>query len=206
MLCDLTSLLCVLVLAQNKDKPPPKPEPKLIPIARIVGKLEQSGETGTLKLRVPIQKIEPNVQAQQELIQKQQQWTRRQWEIMRNPNPFQRYQQMVQLYQEVQQAQQNLFVVKESHVDIDFEITEELKVRNSVPMPGFDEMGNVRKLTPELAKELKGKENLPGYQGERTDLKNGQTVLVIAARDRASKDPMAKPIAALVLILLEPRE
>src|SRR5437763_6246922 len=126
MPCDLASMLCVLLLAQDKDKPAPKPEPKLVPVARLVGKLEQTTESGMLKLRVPIRRIEPNAQAQANLPQQQQQWMQRQWDIMRNPNPLQRYQQMVQLAQDIQQAQQNLFVIKDTHVDIELQTNEDL--------------------------------------------------------------------------------
>jgi hypothetical protein len=194
----------------DKDKLPAKleekPEPKYIPIAQLAGTLEQAGsESGMLKLRVPIRRIEANPQAQADLINKQPQWLRRQAEIMRNPNPYQRYQQMGQLVQEVQQAQRNLFVLKETHVDLELATAEELKVRHIVPNPGFDDMGNIRPLTKEVLKELKGKDNLPGFQAERTDLKNGQTVLLLAARERANKDPNAKPIATIIVILAEPK-
>jgi hypothetical protein len=219
----LSGLLLVLpasVLAQNekdkavkdkpeKDKPAKpeeKPEPKYIPIAQVAGTLEQAGsESGMIKLRVPIRRIEANPQAQADLIAKQPQWLNRQAQIMRNPNPYQRYQQMGQLVSEVQQAQKNLYVLKESHVDIDLELADELKVRHVVPNPGFDDMGNVRPLTKEVLKELKGKDNLPGFQAERGDLKNGQTVLLLAARERGNKDLNAKPIATIIVILAEPK-
>jgi hypothetical protein len=208
--------LCLMLLApdkdkdkdnaKDKDKPVPMVEPpKVIPIAQVSGTLQDAGETGMIKLRVPIRRIEPNAQAQAAYPQQQQEWMKRQWDIMQNPNPVQRYQQMVQLANDVQQAQKNLFVLKETHVDLELQTTDDLKVRNAVPMPGFDEMGNIRQLTKEVLMELKGKENLPGFTAEKTDLKNGQTVVIIAGRERDNKDPMAKPIAMLILILVEPK-
>src|SRR5207249_5126537 len=120
----------------KKDKPEPKPEPKFVTLAQVAGTLEQSSESGMLKLRVPIRRIEPNPQAQANLIAQQPQWMRRQYQIMQNHNPYQRYQQMVQLMQEVERAKQNLFVLKETHIDLELATVDETKVRTAIPNPG----------------------------------------------------------------------
>jgi len=204
---------------KDKEKPPPKvdpkvdpkadpkAEPKLIPLGRVAGTLQSVGGTsGFLTLRVPIRRLEPNTQAIANLAQQQRQWLQRQAQIMRTPNPVQRQQQMLDLVREVQQAERNLFVVKDTHVDVEFQPDEAMKVRTATPDPGFDEMGNIRKLTPELLKELRGKEGLPGFKAEASDLRQGQTVLIVAARERGAKEANPRLIATLVMILAEPKQ
>ncbi len=200
---------------KDKEKPPPKvdpkaepkAEPKLVPVGRVAGTLQSVGETsGFLTLRIPIRRLEPNTQAIANLAQQQRQWLARQVQIMRNPNPIQRQQQMLDLVREVQQAERNLFVVKDTHVDVELQPGDDMKVRTARPDPGFDEMGNIRKLTPELLKELRGKEGLPGYKAETSDLRQGQTVLVVAARERGAKEPNPRLIATLIVILAEPKQ
>ena len=103
---------------------------------------------------------------------------------MRNPNPYSAQQQMIQLIRDIRQAQRNLFVIKEVQQDVEVLPADTLKVRTARPDPGFDDMGNIRELTPTLLKELRGKEGLPGYKADRGDLKNGQTVLVVVSREQ----------------------
>jgi hypothetical protein len=205
-------LLAGAAFAAEKDrdmqegKKPDKPLSRLVPAGSLPGTLQSAGgSSGLLRLRVPIRRIEPNVQAQANLIQQQQTWLRRQVEILRNPNPIQRRQQMIELVRDVQQARQNLFTIRDSHIDVDLVADDELKVRVLRPSPTFDDMGNIEKLTREKLKELKGKENLPGYTAAREDLQDGQTVLMYLARERANKDPQAKPLASVIVILAEPR-
>jgi hypothetical protein len=201
-------LLAAPAAAADKDKAAPKdkPEPpKLVPIARFAGTLQGgAGESsGTLKVRLKFPRIEPNRQAQANYLNQQRGWLQRHAQIMRNPNPFQAQEQLFQLLRDIQQAQQNLFVVKQVEQDVEVLPADDMKVRTAVPDPGFDDMGNIRELTPALLKELRGKSGLPGYKAERGDLKNGQTVLVVVSRER-KKD--AKPLATLVLILAQPKQ
>ena len=191
---------------KDPEKLPPKVEPKLLPVGRLAGTLQSVGGTsGFLNLRVPIRRLEVNQQAIANLARQQQQWQLRQLQIMRTPNPFQRQQQMFDLLREVQQAQANLIVVKDSHVDVELQPADDMKVRVTEPDPGFDDMGNIRKLTPALLKELRGNEKLPGFKAEASDLRQGQTVLVVVARERGAKDPTSKLIATLVVILAQPK-
>jgi hypothetical protein len=189
------------------EKPQKKEEPKLVTAGRVSGTLQSIGGTsGFLTLRVPIRRLEPNRQAIANLGRLQQQWLQRQAQIMRNRNFFQRQQQMRALIYEVQQAQNNLVVLRETYVDLELQPGDDMKVRTARPDPGFDEMGNIRKLTPALLKELRGKENLPGYKAEVSDLHQGQTVLITTARERGTKEPTNKLIATLVVILAEPKQ
>lgn len=191
--------------ARDKDKPKDKPEPpKLVPFARFAGTLQGgAGESsGMLKVRVKVPRIEANTQAQANYVNQQRGWLQRQAQIMSNPNPYQAQQQMVQLIRDIRQAQRNLFVLKEVEQDVEVLPADTIKVRTAMPDPGFDDMGNIRELTPTLLKELRGKEGLPGYKAERGDLKKGQTVLVVVSRER-KKD--AKPLATLVVILAQPK-
>ena len=186
-----------------KDKPKDKPEPpKLVPIGRLGGTLLEGGTSGMLKVRLKLPRIEPNRQAQLNYINQQRGWLQRQAQIMRNPNPWQAQQQMIQLVRDIQNAQRNLFVIKEVQLDVEVLPADTMKVRTAVPDPGFDDMGNIRELTPALLKELRGQEGLPGFKAARGDLKNGQTVLVVVSRER-KKD--AKPLATLAIILAQPK-
>jgi hypothetical protein len=191
----------------EKAKPPEKALPKLVPAGRLAGTLQSIGGTsGFLTLRVPIRRLEPNRAAIANLGRQQQGWLRRQALILRNPNPFQRQSQMLALAREVQQAQNNLITVRDSYVEVELQPGDDMKVRTAQPDPGFDEMGNIRKLTPALLKELRGKDNLPYYKAELSDLKEGQSVLVTAMRERGSKELTNKLIATFVVILAQPKQ
>jgi hypothetical protein len=74
--------------------------------------------------------------------------------------------------------------------DIEFQTTDEVKVRNLNLPEQFDEKGNVKKYTKEELAELKGKDkNLPGYESSVEKMETGQKV-------RVTLVPHKKPAAA----------
>jgi hypothetical protein len=63
--------------------------------------------------------------------------------------------------------------------DVDFQTTEEVKVRTTVLPEEFDEKGNPKKYTKKELDELKGKDkNLPGYESAVEKLAVGQSVVL----------------------------
>jgi hypothetical protein len=113
--------------------------------------------------------------------------------------------------QQAAQAQRDLFRVKQSHQDIEFEPADDVKVRLRQPPEAFDEKGNIKVYTAAELKELRGKDKLWGFPGDVTNLQTGQTVYIVAARKKLPKDAPkdmlgdAKPIATIVYILAEPK-
>jgi hypothetical protein len=183
----------------------PKP-PKLITVGRIAGTLQNAGGTsGMLVVRVSLRRVELNAQGVAHAMRLQRELPYRQYQIYRNPNPFQRQQQLLNLAREVQQAQRNLFTIRETNRDFELQPADQMKVRTTRPDPGFDDRGNIRALTPELLKELRGKENLPGFTAQASDLQTGQTVLVVVAREQGQQPADAKLLATLVMIVAQPR-
>jgi hypothetical protein len=112
---------------------------------------------------------------------------------------FQKMQRLqAQLQRQVRQARLALgasyaaamrayFKVVTTTQDVDFQATEDVKVRTLAPPEQFDEKGKPKKYTKEELKELKGKDRLlPGFESSPEKLEAGQTVKVtLAARKKA---------------------
>jgi hypothetical protein len=107
------------------------------------------------------------------------------------------------------------FRVQQTKKDIDFQGTEEVKVRTMVLPDKFDDKGNVVKYTKEELAELKGKDKkLPGYESSLEKLETGQTVKVTLieivkkkdneANKDAVKEVEKKKQVKLILITAEP--
>ena len=216
------SLLAVLVFAAplhaadepKKEEPKKEDAVKLVRIGQLVGTVQAfGGSSQNLTVRVPVRYLEPNPQAQATLARQQQEWVRRQQQIMTIRNPWQRQQQLAQLIQEAQQqalqAERDMFRVKETHQDVELEPADDVKVRVPQPLEAFDDKGNVKVYTPQELKELRGKDKLPGYPADLSNVQTGQTVYVVVARKKLPKDAdkemkeNAKPVATLILILAE---
>jgi hypothetical protein len=206
-----------------KDKDAP-PADKLIPIAQVVAVVQTVNESdGILTIRITTKYLEPNVQAQANLLKEEQQLVTRAQAAALIRNPLQRQQEFLKVLQSARDMQlhpQNLFTVKEVQNNVDLSLTDDTKVRTARPAAAFDDKGDPKIYTAQELKDLKGTDNLPGFPAERDALKNGQTVLVLAARKHVvqlnaakgpdgkpapdpAKESMAddkKPIAAIVLI------
>jgi hypothetical protein len=172
---------------KDADKDDKKPEgEKLVSLGKVAGVLTGTGGSeADYTIRVTLQVVQPNVQAQVDYLKKQQQLVQRQTQILRDPNPVRRQQQMVQLMRDAQQVPQNLFTVKEVQQDVRAVPADDMKVRLLQPPDAFDEKGHIKKYTLKELKELKGPENLPGFTGTLDDVKANQIVVAYLARKPA---------------------
>jgi hypothetical protein len=81
------------------------------------------------------------------------------------------------------------------HKTLEVTTTDDVKVRVATAPSTTDEKGKVRQPTAKELKELKGDPRLPGYQGEFSNLRKGQTVRVtlVKNKDAPKPKPGAKP-------------
>jgi hypothetical protein len=203
-----TLLGCLLILAVARltaaDAPPDKdkekkdepPAEKIVTTGQAVGVLQNWNESeGKFTLHVKIKYSEANQQVQNDYMRELQNFQNRQVQIMQNRDPRARQNELNRLYQDManfQNRQWNFYSIKEKEQNIDVELIDDAKVRLNSPPAVFDEKGNVKQYTPAELKELKGNDNLPGYPGERDNLRNGQTVLVTFGYKQAVKKPDAE--------------
>jgi hypothetical protein len=88
-------------------------------------------------------------------------------------------QQELRLLQQEIRAIQNMYQVVQATRDVDFQLTENVKVRIKDLPEQFDEKGNIKKYTKEELAALKGKDkNLMGYESSLEALQQGQTLLL----------------------------
>ncbi|HTU16852.1 MAG TPA: hypothetical protein VMG10_02215 [Gemmataceae bacterium] len=88
-------------------------------------------------------------------------------------------QQEYQLLQREIQAIRNMYQVVQATRDVDFQLTENVKVRTKNVPQQFDEKGEIKKYTREELAVLKGKDkNLMGYESSLEALQQGQTLLL----------------------------
>jgi hypothetical protein len=189
-------LLCMAAFGANdKDKTekPEKPADRLVPIGTLVGVVQDTGDsTGQFVVRVILRHLEANPSAHEEYIRQQEKILRRQDAILKSPDIAQRSAQMQQLYQEIVgllEREANLFKVKEVEQDVELKLAEDVKVRTAVPAKAYDDKGNIKRYTAKELRELRGKQNLPGYAAEVGDLQVGQRVAVKVAVRRRNPPP-----------------
>ena len=217
----------------EKDKAPPPV--KIVQKGQAVGTVGNLSETdGKFTLQMKIKYLEPNVQAQQNYVRDIQNLMNRQANLVTIRNPVQRQQEMIKIMQDAQKIQGgNFFSVKERDQHIDVELADDGIVRLANPPAVFDDKGNLKKLTADELKEMKGPDTLlPGFPAERDALRNGQTVMVVVGTktggpmkpedkkevdkkpeddkkpDPADKKKPAGPMptkAIMILILAEPK-
>ena len=231
-----TSFCCLLILtasqlpaadpppAKDKDKDKAPPAERLVTTGRAVGTIGNWNDSDSkLKIHIKLRYIEPNQQAQVAYLRELQTLLVRQQTILRNPNPIQRQQELIRLIQDAQNLQgkpQNFYQIKEQDLDVEVELTDEIKIRVAAPPPLFDDKGNIKAYTAADLKELKkGTETIPGYPADRDSLRNGQTILVSVGYKVGGKPAEAEdggdkkkipPVAIktkvlMVVILAEPR-
>jgi hypothetical protein len=78
--------------------------------------------------------------------------------------------------------------------DIELSTIEDVKVRLRHPPPKFDDKGKLAKYTAKELQDLKGKENLPGYSGQFSDIASDQVVTLTLVRKKGEPvRPAARP-------------
>jgi hypothetical protein len=201
----LGALVCVLP-GVGAPTPPPKGKDidgANLPAHEYAGKLVTApGADRMFTLAVtypeivpnPGYKPDPNIQREINRINQLQ----AQAAHSRNPRQVQNdinqiNQLSVQLQRRIAQAQANAVKVVQRTANVDFQIEENVKVRTMVLPEAYDDKGNIKKYTPEELKELKGKDNLPGYESTVAALKPGQVVRILLKHHQAPKPTTTSP-------------
>jgi hypothetical protein len=189
----------------RKDEPAEKFLPIIGSVPAVVA--EVNADKGVLKLKVTYRELVPNPDVQADLVNQQADIIAKQQAILQSDDPIDRQQRMVELYQAVAQkgaTALGLFDVKETQVDVECNLTKDVKVRIPHLPPLFDEEGRTAKYTPEEIKKAKGPDNLPGFVGQLDNLKGGQSVLVHMKRKLIPKPGDDKPPVRYILAKEKP--
>jgi hypothetical protein len=189
----MLGVLLPVSLADDKDSPKTdskekKERDKLVASGKVQGKLVSvDAKQHYLTLEITVPTTKPNPQVQQAIANLQQQLVN----ARRNRNA----QQVANLQIEITKKQAELY--KGEPKKLDFEATEEAKVRTMILPMEVDEKGKPRKLTEKEKKALKGQgadAKLEGYTADFEGLKKGQSVKVQLAKSKdktkaKEKDP-----------------
>jgi len=197
----------------NKDEPEVAEADKFLKPGQISGKAMSVTET-SLQLRVEYQHLElkdnlktnpGNAAALARATRLQGQIAQAQQRLQNARTQRQSQLALQQLQRLVQQAQaqavqdqltgrNNPYKVVTDYKDFNIELSGKVEFRVSNPsfLAGlqFDDMGNPKKFTAEELKELKGKENKPGYKATSTDVKPGAGVIVTLAKDKEAENKL----------------
>jgi hypothetical protein len=181
---------------KKDDDPETKGEKKekLVWGATFMGKLKEMDANSQKNFTVEVQISMPNPDGIAAMQRAQVGWQQRQFQIQRNPNFVQRAQQLAQLQRDIQtqlpQLQRNTY--RQQPKDVPLRAGDKIRVRNLMPPLEYDDKGNIKKYTKQELKELKGTENLPGYNAEYDALRAGQYVTVYLAKGQANPAKGAK--------------
>ncbi len=106
--------------------------------------------------------------------------------------------EVVRLRGEILQAQANLYTVEDHELDLEASLSDDTIFRLSQPPAKFDDKGNVQKYTAKELKELRGPADLPGYKGERDDVRVNTWILVNVVRKKS--EPNTIRVGSLVVL------
>ncbi len=126
---------------------------------------------------------------------------------------------MMQAQQRMAQAEATIYQVATTTKDVEWQATDDVKVRMLNPPPQFDDKGRVKKYTKKELRELKGDDKLPGFPGEFSDIKQDQIIQVTLVKKKdAPRAPVKKgkdasaevlgdnlPQISMVMIVAEPK-
>jgi len=196
---------------KNMDRDPEAAKDKALRSGVITAKVMaviEDKKTVRLQLTVPYLKL--NTGALQNYINAQTRMS-----YASNP------QQMIQYQQQMMQAEAQIYQLATTTKDVEWQATDEVKVRMMNPPAQFDDKGRIKKYTRKELKELKGEDTKsPGYPGEFSDIKQDQIVQVTIVKKkdaprtpgkRKGKDadaellPDNQPQISMVMILVEPK-
>ena len=183
--------------AQNKDKkddpkktdvkPPTVPdkkdaEKKLLKTSTLVGEVTHiEPNKQAFRIKVEYKYSELNQGEYNALIQSQIQLGRL------APNDVQG---RINTLRDIANHQARLYQIKTTHKDFAIDAAEGMKVRLPTPKASFDDMGNVKKFTAKELAALRGKDKM--FDGEFSDITNGQIVQVTIVLPKPQQKPMKK--------------
>jgi hypothetical protein len=196
---------------KNLDRDPDAAKEKALHSGVITAKVMavvEDKKTVRLQLTVPYLKV--NTGALQNYVNAQARMS-----YASNP------QQLLQYQQQMIQAEAQIYQVATTTQDVEWQATDDVKVRMMNPPAQFDDKGRIKKYTKKELKELKGDDKQPGYPGEFSDVKQDQIVQVTIVKKKdaprtpvkrgKAKDadpdllPENQPHISLIMILVEPK-
>lgn len=99
---------------------------------------------------------------------------------------------VIDLTRRMAQEQANLVSIKEETHPLEFQASDDMKVRLAAPPPQFDDKGKLRKPTAKELAELKGPNpKLPGYTGDFNDIRTDSLVTVYLPKKKPTPAPRA---------------
>lgn len=175
--------------AAEKDKGAPKDKKdaveKLVTGGEITGKLVHwEANQRYLTLQVTLRYGVPNVGAINNLANMQVQMADAARRGDRNA--------VLDLQRRMAQERGNLITVKEETQNMEFQATDDMKVRLAIPPAVFDDKGKLRKPTAKELAEMKGPNKaLPGYAADLTDIR--QDAIVTVSLPKRKPMPSSRP-------------
>ena len=100
---------------------------------------------------------------------------------------------IIQAQQQMAEAEAQIYEIASTTKDVEWQATDDVKVRAANPPAQFDDKGRVKRYTAKELKELKGNDKLPGYPAEFSDLRQDQIVQVTLVKKKdAPRTPIKK--------------
>ncbi len=197
---------------KNMDRDPEAAKEKALRSSVIRAKVMaviEDKKTVRLQLTVPYVKVNNGAV---------QNYYNAQMSMLRATNPQAMYNAQVQMAQ----AEAQIYQLATTTKDVEWQATDDVKVRMLNPPAQFDDKGRIKKYTKKELKELKGDDKKKlGYPGEFSDLKQDQIVEVTIVKKKDApcaapkrgkgKDadpellPDNLPQISMVMILVEPK-
>jgi hypothetical protein len=165
------------------DKGPAAPTTeKMVKAGQVTGVVKTVSES-TKSIRIQIEtvtrKLNPGAlnsmqQAKRELLRAQY-----------NRNPASRARAILRAQQKLAKAQRDLYKLERHSQEIEINAADDVVVRRMNPPQQFDDKGQIKQLTREEKRKLKGPNpRLPGYMATFADLAENQVVTVQLIRKR----------------------
>jgi hypothetical protein len=201
----LCGCLAIPAFAADKDKAKDKADAKkdadkgvttekMYRAGQLAGKILTVNESKkSIRLQVTLQYPKLNTGALNSYVQAQLNLQ----QAMLNRDYNARLQGIANAQRQMLQAEMTLYSMQTMTKDVELQTADEVKVRQASPPESFDDKGKLKKYTAKELKELKGPDpKLPGYNGEFSDLREGQyvTVTLVKKKDAPSRLPPRKPI------------
>jgi hypothetical protein len=194
---------------KNLDKDPEAAEAKMMRSSVVRGKVMavlEDKKMVRLQLTIPYMKINTGAL---------QNYQNAQMNLLRATNP----QGILNAQQQMAQAEAQIYQVATVNKDVEWQATDDVKVRRAAPPPQFDDKGRIKPYTKKELKELKGEDKLPGYPAEFSDIKQEQVIEVTLVRKKdAPRTPVKKgkdadpevlgdnlPHMSMIVIIAEPK-
>jgi hypothetical protein len=180
----------------KNDKPDPKlAKDRVLAVGQFYARVTEYDEDGgKMKLVVPYRVPVLNTDAVARLGELQQEYLN----AALIEDVQERFQEVLRIQGEIVQTRAALYTLEEHEADVELPLDEDVKVRLLQPPPKFDDKGNIQKYTAKELEELRAPANLPGYRGERDELRD--KIWIQATVVRKKSDPTAPRLSMVVIL------